>query len=315
MMLRLIRITLLSFVVLIVAGCTTPFSTKANISTPTTPLASTATPPATPSLSLEQVRQACGTSFAPQGVQGEIDGLAVALIQPFGLAYPGIKLPDNMTPDKPYAFTRQLDSYHPTPDDLLADFGQYAVSICNASQSEHKIVSLGMKVAAFTPDTNSSNIMARWSVAMSSVQRNGTEGCGGSLGPYEVFLLAWPAHVGIGTENSSITQTNVDIQPTWVPTPNGPGYGYLPITIPPGHILSLDLVNPTTNWQPGTYQFQFGIQEDTVPLRFLEAPIAPVFLASKAQMWSGNACYESQLYMSEIPKTGHTHRHLGDPEK
>jgi hypothetical protein len=303
MMRYLIRIALLGFVALIVAGCNIPFSSKANAPTPTTSLASTVPPSATPSISLEHVRRTCGANFAPQGVQGQIGNLVIALIQV--RSDPSLKLPDNMPSNKPYSFTRQLDPLHPEPTDLLANVLGYRISICNTSQStSYKLVSLGMRIQSLIVDTNSANILDPCSMAMQPTDPLVEGRCGGALGPHEGFEVTWPSAVYDGTIGS-VSQDVSDQWPSFYPTPVGGyvHYGYFPTTLPPGQVIWIDLVNnaPTQN---GTYTFQFGMQVDDLPMLYLPTPLAPVFLFTHPQLWSGDACFApGSPYASQIPKT------------
>jgi hypothetical protein len=293
------KITMIVIGLLLLVGC----GSTTSIATSSPTATKTAVPTATPTIDPTKIAAICGEDFAKVGVMGRVGDLLVSTATSDFLSYPGIKLPDDIPQGKPYLVGKNISIVKSPPAGETAanpnSYSMFDISICNISATQaHEIDALGMKIAAFTPDTSSSiNVMAGCTGVFSSTARQGGgSGCGGARGPANIFHAEWPDTVSVGTEANQMKQVESQYETS------SSGYSNFPVTLSVGKKIDL-VIGMIYPKQAGTFTFQFGVKSDKAAMVYADGTIAPVFLANNVQVWSGDTCY-NHPYIDQIPSTG-----------
>ena len=295
-----------------ITGC----SSQSTAVTPTkTPLpTSTLMPTPTPTLAPYQVAAGCGATFAAGGAFfrnnantstqfGQIGDLIFT--QPaFGfLSYPGVALPDNILPGKPFQVVTLPGPQIAANPGLAGGGSAFELTICNSSTTtSHKLQALGVKIATFIPDISANtNVEVGCDSSFNSHTRQVGTGCGGSLGPSEDFYATWPATIAANTQGT-VKQVGTDSS---AGTTEGT-YGNFPIMLKPGQAITV-WVGMDYPPSVGTFTFAFGAKVDTAAMAFVVNTSYPAFLDKNAHKWAGLACQLTASMSAQIPSTGIDH--------
>jgi hypothetical protein len=203
------------------------------------------------------------------------------------------------TPNRPLKISTngQLPNINPGATPIAANGqGLTVFSVCNGSASQTaSLQSVSVRIASFTPY---SGALAGWNPCKDGYydanQQAAGGGCGGGYLANEYLRATFPSGAGVGDTTTGQMISSAPAQPG---DPNP--YPALPLSIAPGHVVSLAVTAAVPNNAPGAYTLAFGLAIGSAAPAYF-ATTSPSLYAPIVQEWSGQNCTAASM-KSQIP--------------
>lgn len=290
-----VTLPVVAMLCLLLAACGTSGTPSAGATTSTVTATTLPSPTATatPQIATPPTSGPCAAFASHPPGAGQFVQIGDLIVTPpgFGIDYPAKMLPDG-TPLKPLQLASQepaqdFTTSPPTNPSMHDGGGGYAISLCNASQSQsHTINSVAVSIASLTPYTGQ---LSSWQYCDGNYSRaHGAfyGGCGGGFAFDEALHATFAANA---TTGASTTATQVA---------TGPGVQPLPVTLTPGKTLDI-VIGLTVPTAPGQYAFAFSLSQDGAAPA-LVGSAQPALFAPIAHKWTGQACTTPDM-LAQIP--------------